>query len=411
MTRRRKDKQRRALGSVFQRSADGMWVARLDLGLIDGKRRRVTRYGRTEKEAEKHLADMIAESGRGALMAPSTATVQDWLDSSLTRKHQARASKPATIREDRRLAALINKHVGHRRLTALHGVHVQAMMHEHASYSPRTRRKMLTLLVSALDEAVALDLLARNPAKAITLPRLPAQTSQHKAWSKDQASQFLREVKGHRLYALYRVLLGQGLRLGEAVALKLEHYQPARATLYVQQTIQRESWEATRRTAVGTPKTAASVRTLTLPADLNEELKAHLQRRQQEAEKASGKGLWTEQDWLFPSEAGTMLGDRNVARHLDEVQARINTRATQEAEQKSQELGQKVQPDLLPRLTPHGLRYTFINVAIRASAPFDVVAAIVGHSSPIITMKIYRQIQQDEMQETGAALTGLFTLD
>lgn len=391
---RKKEKQRRTLGSVGRRK-DGLYMARLDLGIIDGKRRRVVRYAKTEKEAEKLLAEMIAESGRGMLTAPSTATVQDWLTGHLDRKHKARASKPATVREDKRLAGLIIKQLGARRLTQLHGVHVQAMMHEYSTYSPRTRRKVLTMLVAALDEAVALDLIARNPAKAITLPRLAAQPSQHKAWSKQEAAAFLKALDGHRLYPLYRLLLGQGLRLGEALALQLEHYSPETATLTVRQTIQRDDWTATRRTAVGTPKTAASVRTLTLPADLNAVLIEHLQARAREALNGTAAGLWKEEGWLFPSQMGTMLSDRNVARHFDETQARINA--------------ERAEP--LPRLTPHGLRYTFINVAIRAGAPFDVVAAIVGHSSPVITMKIYRQIQKDEMQETGASLTGLFTVE
>lgn len=408
--KKRADKQRRALGSVFLR-ADGKWVAKVDLGTQGGQRRRITRYAKSEKEAEKVLAEMIAESGRGALQAPTTTTVKEWLDGQLARKHTARASKPATIREDKRLAGLIESHIGTRRLTALHGAHVQGLMHDLAHYSPRTRRKLLQLLTTALDEAVALDLLARNPAKAITLPRQAAAETKHVVWSKAQAEQFLREVRGHRLYALYRLMLGQGLRLGEAVALQLEHYDPEAATLRVQQTIQRESWEQSRRTTVGTPKTRASVRLLTLPADLNAELRSHLQRRETEARSSLTKGLWNEEGWLVPSEMGTMLGDRNVARHLDEMQARLNARAEEAAKQEAQATGKTVQPSLLPRITPHGLRYTFINLAIRSGAPFDVVAAIVGHTSPVITMKVYRQIQADEIKETGSKLDGLFSLE
>lgn len=36
-------------GSVYRRS-DGRWVAAIDLGWIDGKRRRKTVYGATERE-------------------------------------------------------------------------------------------------------------------------------------------------------------------------------------------------------------------------------------------------------------------------------------------------------------------------------------------------------------------------
>ena len=408
--RKRQDKQRRALGSVYQR-ADGQWAAMLDLGIVGGKRKRVVRYGSSEKEAEKRLADLIAESGRGALQAPSTTTVAEWLDGYLARQHKTRDSRPATIREDRRLVGLITAQLGTRRLTALHGAHVQGMMQELGRYSARTRRKLLQKLNAALDEAVALDLLARNPAKAVTLPRLPVPDMKHKAWSKQEAERFLRAVRGHRLFALYRLMLGQGLRLGETIPLKLEHYDREKGTLFIRDNLQREDWTQTRRTGVGPTKTAASTRLLTLPADLRAELEAHLARRETDASRAAAAGVWQEQGWMFPSEVGTMLGDRNVSRHLDTVIANLNAAATRAAAEESKRSGRTVRPELLRRLTPHGFRYTFINLAIRAGVSFDVVAAVVGHSSPVITMRIYRQVQQEEIQESGAKLEGLFSLE
>ena len=53
---------------------------------ITGKRRPVKRYFKgvesdfkARLEAEKALANLIAESGRGALQDPSSVTVRDWL--------------------------------------------------------------------------------------------------------------------------------------------------------------------------------------------------------------------------------------------------------------------------------------------------------------------------------------------
>ena len=67
-------KRRRANdeGAVYRRASDGLWVGMLDLGIVDGRRRRKTVYGQTEREALQKLSTLRAAHDHGIdLLAPA----------------------------------------------------------------------------------------------------------------------------------------------------------------------------------------------------------------------------------------------------------------------------------------------------------------------------------------------------
>ena len=43
-------------GAVYRRASDGLWVASLNLGYIDGKRRRKQVYGKTQRKTSTFVA-------------------------------------------------------------------------------------------------------------------------------------------------------------------------------------------------------------------------------------------------------------------------------------------------------------------------------------------------------------------
>ena len=63
-------------------------------------------------------------------------------------------------------------------------------------------------------------------------------------------------------------------------------------------------------------------------------------------------------------------------------------------------------PDV-PRIRTHDLRVTFISLALRRGVKPEVVARMVGHSSPLITLRIYRQVFEDEFTEARDMLADL----
>jgi hypothetical protein len=61
-----KRRRTRGEGAVFRRASDGFWVGALDLGVVDGHRRRKTVYGQSEREVLQKLS-MLRSSSRGHL--------------------------------------------------------------------------------------------------------------------------------------------------------------------------------------------------------------------------------------------------------------------------------------------------------------------------------------------------------
>ena len=68
----------RGEGSVTRR-ADGRWMARVDLGWQDGKRCRKTLYGRTKREVQDKLREMLHRTDQGLPLLPEQETVGAFL--------------------------------------------------------------------------------------------------------------------------------------------------------------------------------------------------------------------------------------------------------------------------------------------------------------------------------------------
>ena len=74
----RKGRRGHGEGSVYRRS-DGHWVGMLDLGWIDGKRKRRTVSGRTRAEVVRKLSELRRAKEQGADLAARSRTVEQWM--------------------------------------------------------------------------------------------------------------------------------------------------------------------------------------------------------------------------------------------------------------------------------------------------------------------------------------------
>jgi hypothetical protein len=71
-------------GSIYPRASDGQWVASVDLGNVNGKRKRKTFYGSSRREVAEKLKVALREQQQGLPIAAERQTVeqllQRWLD-------------------------------------------------------------------------------------------------------------------------------------------------------------------------------------------------------------------------------------------------------------------------------------------------------------------------------------------
>src|SRR5690349_13557468 len=83
----------RGEGSIFQR-ADGMWVGRLDLGLVGGKRLRPQVTAKTLKELRPKFAELKARTEVGVITSndPLSAWLDYWLENIIDRDLKPRTA-------------------------------------------------------------------------------------------------------------------------------------------------------------------------------------------------------------------------------------------------------------------------------------------------------------------------------
>jgi integrase len=174
--------------------------------------------------------------------------------------------------------------------------------------SPQTIRHIIATLRAALGVAVKWQLVHRNFAALVSLPRI--QKQEMKVFTAEQAKAFLDSVKGHRLEALFIMALTLGLRRGELLGLRWADIDLDTATLRVSYGLQRFDGKL----HLVEPKTEKSRRVL-LPSLLIVALRAH-RTRQLEERLATGSD-WQESGFVFASTIGTPLEPRNLNRTFD----------------------------------------------------------------------------------------------
>ncbi len=333
-------------GTVVLRR-DGRWQASLQ---VNGVRRTV--YGRTEREAHTKLRELRRQADSdGALPTPGKRTVANLIDAWLT---SAPNLKPTTVARHRYFfdtyarAALGN--------TRLEKVTPDRLQRLYAGLTPSVASNVHRLLHRAFAVAVLWRWLASNPCDRVLPPVY--QPQRRELWAPDELQTFLEGTAEHWLQPLWLLLLGTGLRLGEALALTWNDVGLGVAVT-VSGTLQRLDGAA----VVTTPKTPSSARTVLLPPVAIDALKR--QKAQQDAWREDAGGDWS--GYVFTNWAGQPLWASTVQHALKRECARLG----------------------LPPVTPHGLRHLHASLLLHEGLPVTAVSARLGHANPQVTMSIY----------------------
>ena len=205
-------------GSIYRRR-DGQWVASVDLGPLDGRRRRKSVYGKTQKEVRDKLRALQRTVDAGSLPAPANLTVARYLEDWLVRFLPGTVSPRTEVIYRNAIDRYVVPTLGSVKLHQLSPAHVSEMLStlETQGYAPETRRIARAVLRRALRRAEQEGYLTRNVAAiadGVKIPRREGRTL-----TPEQAQAFLREVKSDRLETAYVVAQAFGLRRGELLGI------------------------------------------------------------------------------------------------------------------------------------------------------------------------------------------------
>ncbi len=368
-------------GSI-RRRGDGYEVT-VSAGIdpTTGKRRRIYRWARTKKAADRILTDVLADIDRGSFADPGRLTTASYLRDHWM-PHIATRVRPRTAQ---RYAQLLEFHVipvvGHVKLGNLAPAHVQKVVDQAlaAGLAPRTVASVYRVLHGALAQAVRGQLLGVNVAAAVRPPKAdrPELASPDAA----EVAKVLDAARGTRLYVPLAIAASTGLRRGELLALRwrgldLDRRDPKTGKpapiLRVTASLQRVDGES----VFLPPKTDRARRTVGLPPTTVALLRRH--RKEQLERRVLLGEAWHDLDLVIERGDGGPFPPDSLSRDWYRLVRRIG----------------------LPGLRLHDLRHAFATRLLEASVHPKVVSEVLGHSSVAFTMDTYQHLGPT-MQETA----------
>src|SRR5690349_1140032 len=371
-------------GQIIKRG-EKTWVVRIFQGRDEnGKRRYVNKtiHG-TKKSAEKYLTAKLRDKDLGINIDPASESLAKYLDKWLETSVKPRVR--ARTYDD--YASLMNRYVreplGAIKLADLRPVDIQKLYQsmQERDLSSRVVRYTHAVLSSALKQAVKWDMLHRNPANAVDLPRVVRR--EMKAMSPVEASRFLESVKGTRQYALFNFALTTGMRPQEYLGLKWSDIDLERGSATVQRAI---VWKREKGGgwSFAEPKTARSRRTIPLPASTVKALIEH--KRQQGIERLRLGSDWQDHGLVFPTSIGTPYT-------LSSLTNKWFKPALVKAE--------------LAGFNLYSLRHTHATLLLSSGENPKVASERLGHSTIVLTLDTYSHVLPDMQQQAAERIENL----
>jgi integrase len=370
-------------GSLYQRQ-DGSWCAQVTVG---GKR--LTKYAKTKRECRDWLKETLAQIESGINFQGAKASLSEYLEQWLLTIKPA--LRPKTVYQYKQVVRMhIVPILGEITLKDLRPDHIQNLYNRKSEegLSPRMVRLLHAVLHRALNQAMFMGLITRNPTQATIKPKIPRKEME--TLTDNQVQTFLLTARGARFEMIYLLALTTGLRAGELLGLRWSDLDWVTCRLQVKRQLQR--LPEGKGLAFSEPKSSAGRRVVVLGTYTLEKLREHYN-KQQLARQFAGE-RWQEDDLIFTSTIGTPLDLRNVYREYKEI----------------------LKQGGLPDLRFHDLRHTAATLMLQQGIHPKVVQERLGHSQISLTLDTYSHVLPSMQEDAAQKLDDLvmpvaFTLD
>lgn len=335
----------------------------------------------TKKEAEKKLSELLHQLDNGVFMKPGKTSLAEYLETWL--KDYVWANLAPRTAEG--YEHIIRRHIipalGNLTLSQLKPEHLQAYYSEKLNsgrcdgkggLSAKTVRHHHITLHDALQTALKWGLIIRNPADAVTAPRI--QRKEMQTWSEDDVNRFLDAARESEYYPIFYLALYTGMRRSEILALRWSDIDFIYSQIYVSRSLHhlRDG-----KTVFRQPKTAKGNRTIALPPSAILTLEEYRQ-KQEGLHLLAGKSL-TEDNLLFSHINGSPLLPDTITHAWIKLVRRTG----------------------LKNIRLHDARHSHASLMLKLGIHPKVVQERLGHSSIQITLDTYSHVAPG-LQEAAA---------
>lgn len=370
-------------GHVVKREKS--WSVVLELGKDEnGKRKTKWRGGYpTKREALKALTKYNHELNTGTYIEETDMTTGAWLDEWLSK--WSPHLKPYTRRGREFIVAQIKAEIGNVPLRKLSAQHIQGMVNKYQTVGTSAGRgplaastigKHMTCLSAALNKAADLELIRRNPCRAVVRPRI--EREELTVLESDEVQRLLRECREEPFYMPVLLAITTGMRRGEIIALRWQDVDLEQGALLVR----RNAVQLAKGEVAFNETKTSKPRVIALPAFVVAELRKH--RTIQKTQRMAAGNRWQEGDLVC-----------------------------------STELGEPFKPEWLSfrfsyfakghgfPVTFHGLRHSHASLLLAQGVHMKVVQERLGHTKLAMTMDTYSHLSKGMQEDAARGLESL----
>lgn len=379
-------------GSIIK-DKRGFWRGAVSLPSSNGKYKKKYIYGKTRKEVAEKMNALINQLRTNTYIEPCKVTLYEWLCTWLEQycKNEVRLS--TYVNYDTYVQRHIRNSIGGYKLCDLNTSIMQMFFNDKAKngklngsggLSPKTLKNMHDMLHRALNKAVHLDMILKNPTDFVTLPK--RKKSEMRYLTLNEQKQLQEALVGERLEMPVLLALYTGMRQGEMFGLKWSYVHldsEEHSWLRVVQAVNRFSdriGEGTKKTFLGLsePKTPHSIRSIPLLPYIAGKLREY---KEEQVEFFQKHNL-PMTEMVFTTKAGNLVDPRDFQRDFKLLLKRKGLR----------------------EINVHGLRHTFATRALESGMNIKTLSQILGHSSVAFTLDTYAHVTEDLKFEEMSAM-------
>ncbi|WP_043568769.1 tyrosine-type recombinase/integrase [Acaricomes phytoseiuli] len=320
---------------------------------------------KSKTAAEEYLTWVEHHRRSGTYISPESGRVllgpllDDWIQTLV----HLRPSSLESVKSQ--VSTTLKPELGGEVLSAVTQPQLQSWLNELAR-GARTKELLRTFLYQFFAWTIAGKRIAENPAAGLKLPKTPTR---EKVYLTPEQLSHLTSVITPDYRDLTLFLALTGLRIGEAIELRIRDLEARHKRL----TINRSAVFLPGGVQVGPPK-SGKPRTIAVGAIVEEMLQRH----------TVGK---SRDDLIFTSARGSRVDPRNFKRrHFDQA---------------------VLAADLPAGFRVHDLRHTAASWAIRSGASVLAVQRLLGHASPRITLEVYAELFDQDLDSVADHMDGL----
>ncbi|MGH1552754.1 tyrosine-type recombinase/integrase [Streptomyces sp. L7] len=363
--------------------SDGRYMGRAYVTDTDGNRVRKTVYGATWDEANEKLGKLQDQERNGVPVPSRTWSLGEWLAYWLEHIVEPDSEHNTYVKYESKVRLYLVPHLGKKSLIKLTPAQLRAFMAtlKRDKVPAPTRFEVLRVLRNALNRAIREELLTRNVALLVDMPKVSKDKG--RAWSAREAITFLRTTRAHRLYAACVLVLVLGLRRSEVLGLRWQDIDFEGRQFTPVKQVQREKGKGL---ILKDLKTESSTAVLPLPEFCARALE---ERRQlQDLERQIVGEAWQQapdHDVIFSSERGGLTDPVGFSRAFNALVKRADVR----------------------RITVRLARHTCGTLLAFLKVHPKVAQTILRHSQISMTMDVYTHVVGSDQREAAAMLADL----